>query len=101
MDLYAFSLTARWRTMRDGADATRSAPNSALRGGLRLNVFVKATNEMTATFTGRAGSTYGFYSIAIDAAGNEEAPKGGAETLTRLVGDTMSPVTQATLQPEP
>ena len=47
------------------------------------------TNTTQALFTGVAGHTYGFYSLARDQVGNVEAPKTIAEAFTQIV--TASP----------
>lgn len=43
------------------------------------------TTAASAAFTGTVGHTYGFYSIATDAAGNNEAVKTAAEATTQVV----------------
>ncbi len=52
--------------------------------------WLEGTNATSALFTGDPGSTYSFYSLATDSAGNEEAPKSTGETQT-----TVSLVNQA------
>ncbi len=44
--------------------------------------WIESTTSTSRTFYGLVGSTDAFYSIARDAAGNEEAPPGGADATT-------------------
>jgi RHS repeat-associated protein/uncharacterized repeat protein (TIGR01451 family) len=46
------------------------------------------TTQTSAVFTGLAGHTYGFYSIAADNVGNREATPTGAEATTRVAATT-------------
>ena len=50
------------------------------------------TTATQGTFTGTAGHTYGFYSIARDLTGNVENAKTTAEATTRVVADTTPPI---------
>jgi len=47
-----------------------------------------ATTQSSASFTGTAGHTYGFYSIATDNVGNVEAGKSTADTATKVTQGT-------------
>ena len=47
-----------------------------------FSTFMSETPLSNAVFSGLAGHTYGFYSIATDAAGNREGPKTSPETTT-------------------
>jgi len=49
------------------------------------------TTNTCATFMGQTGSSYGFYSVAHDGAGNSEVPAGIAEATTFVAGGS-SPV---------
>ena len=57
-----------------------------------FNVWLQNTTGTSGTFTGTAGSSYAFYSIARDLAGNLEAPKTASEATTSVVVDTTPPV---------
>jgi len=46
------------------------------------------TSNTSASFSGSAGHTYGFYSIATDLLGNTEGPKTTAEATTTVAGGT-------------
>ena len=48
--------------------------------------FLSDTTDLSAAFTGDAGHTYAFYSLARDLVGNEEAAAAIADTTTRVVG---------------
>jgi hypothetical protein len=54
-----------------------------------------AVTTTTATYAGTVGHSYGFYSIATDAAGNVEAPKTTADTTTMVV-TKIAPLTTTT-----
>jgi hypothetical protein len=55
---------------------------------------VLTNSTLTSTsFTGQAGHTYGFYSIAQDVVGNIEAPKTTADATTQVVGGDNTPPT--------
>jgi hypothetical protein len=76
--------------------------SSAISGALTFDIFVSdnggpftpfqtATAATSATFTGVAGHTYGFFSIATDAAGNKEPMKTRADFVVTIV-DVTPPV---------
>lgn len=48
------------------------------------------------SYTGTAGHTYGFYSIATDGAGNAEPSKNAAEATTTISGGTSAPAATTT-----
>jgi uncharacterized repeat protein (TIGR01451 family) len=50
-----------------------------------FTAFQTDTTATSATFTGQAGHSYGFYSIATDLVGNVEAAKSAAEATTNIV----------------
>jgi hypothetical protein len=56
------------------------------------------TSDTSATYTGQAGHSYGFYSIAHDQVGNVENAKTAAEATTKVVGGSP-PTTTATASP--
>jgi hypothetical protein len=53
-----------------------------------FTIFQNAVVTTSASFTGQAGTTYAFYSIATDGAGNVQAAKTVADTSTTIVGGT-------------
>ena len=53
--------------------------------------FVSDTTDTSAQFTGQAGKTYAFYSVARDQVGNEEAFPGGPDTQTIVGGLDQCP----------
>jgi hypothetical protein len=57
-----------------------------------FTLFKTATMATSATFTGEAQHTYGFFSIATDAAGNKEPMKTSADFVVTIV-DVTAPVT--------
>lgn len=65
--------------------------------------FQTNTNATSVTFTGEAGHTYGFYSIARDLVGNVEASKTAAEATTQvvLISDSTPPTTSVLSAPTP
>jgi hypothetical protein len=52
--------------------------------------FLTATRATSAPFTGVPGHTYGFFSIATDAAGNKEPMKTSADVVTVVNGPPPS-----------
>ena len=61
--------------------------------GAPFTVFENSATATSAQFAGQPGHTYGFYSRAIDAAGNLEASKSVADTMTSVAGGSTSPTT--------
>jgi RHS repeat-associated protein len=59
------------------------------------------TTGTSAVFSGIAGHTYSFFSIARDLTGNVEAAKTVAEATTRVWADSTPPITTATASPGP
>jgi len=55
-------------------------------------VWLKETTNTFGTYTGLAGHTYTFYSIARDLVGNVENTKSLAEGTTRVTGDATPPL---------
>jgi hypothetical protein len=49
--------------------------------------FVSATPDTSAVFSGTAGRTYRFYSVARDLVGHEEAPPAAPDVVTQIVVD--------------
>jgi 6-phosphogluconolactonase (cycloisomerase 2 family) len=66
-----------------------------------FTAFQTNTTARSATFTGQAGHTYAFYSIARDLVGNVEPAKSAAESNTQVVPDTTPPVSIAAVSSEP
>ncbi|HEY4313325.1 MAG TPA: CARDB domain-containing protein [Pirellulales bacterium] len=52
-------------------------------------IWQQATTQTSATFTGQAGQTYSFYSVALDNAGNVEATPAVAEATTTIPAATI------------
>jgi hypothetical protein len=78
--------------------------SSAISGAIAFDVFVSdnvgpftpfqtATTATSATFTGVGGHTYGFFSIATDAAGNREPMKSRADFTVTIVDVTPPAIT--------
>jgi hypothetical protein len=63
--------------------------------GGAFNPWLSNTTDTSATYTGVADHTYGFYSIARDSVGNGEGAKSAAETTTTVTGATVSTTTIA------
>jgi uncharacterized repeat protein (TIGR01451 family) len=59
------------------------------------------TTATSAIFTGQAGKTYAFYSVARDQAGNQEDVTAVPDATTRVMGDTVAPTTMASVVPPP
>ena len=57
--------------------------------------WITGTTDTSAQFTGNSGSTYRFYSIARDNAGNVEAPPAAADATTRIGATNRPPVANA------
>jgi protocatechuate 3,4-dioxygenase beta subunit len=64
--------------------------------------FLTQTTQTSASFTGVNGHTYGFYSIAVDNAGNVEPTPSSAQATTRVVVNTDStpPTSSVTALPK-
>ena len=60
-----------------------------------FNPFLLNTTDVTATFTGAAGHTYGFYSVATDNVGHVEAPPLAPDATIQVLGASAT----TTLQP--
>lgn len=67
--------------------------------GSDFEYFLYGTTDTSAVFSGAAGHTYAFYSVAFDAAGNVEAPPAEPDTATTVVLDTTAPT--SSLSPLP
>jgi len=52
----------------------------------------KTTSGTQAVFSGQYGNSYGFYSLATDASGNQEAPKTKAEATIKMVQSVEIPI---------
>ena len=69
----------------------------SINGGAFTPWLVQTTSS-TAAYTGTASDTYGFYSIATDAAGNIEASKTEAEASTQVIEASSTTVLTASSQ---
>lgn len=58
--------------------------------GSPFTVWQSNTSASSAVFTGQAGHTYGFYSIARDGVGNIESGKSSAEATTRVADSSCA-----------
>jgi YVTN family beta-propeller protein len=67
--------------------------------GGAFTTFLRNTTMTSATFTGQAGKSYAFYSLARDQTGNLEDAKAAPEATTRVVGDTTPPVITVSANP--
>ena len=62
--------------------------------GAAFTPWLSGTALTSSTYTGTTGHTYGFFSIATDAAGNIEVLKSAAEATTQVIGTvTLTPTT--------
>ena len=61
--------------------------------GGHFTAWQRGLTATTASYTGKAGHTYGFYSIAADVEGNVEAAKTTAEATTEINGGTVPRIT--------
>jgi hypothetical protein len=62
--------------------------------GAALIPWLSGTTLTSSTYTGTTGHTYGFFSIATDAAGNIEVLKSAAEATTQVISTvTLTPTT--------
>jgi hypothetical protein len=59
--------------------------------------FLTDTTQTSATFQGQNGHVYGFYSVATDAIGNQEAAPSQAEAVTQV--DAVPPTSQVAALP--
>ena len=55
-----------------------------------FTAWLSQTAATTASYSGQAGHTYGFYSIATDLAGNIQAPKASADASTTVAACTYA-----------
>ena len=75
----------------DGADAASGIASFSIYvsdNGGAYTVFLTNTTQTSATFDGVAEHTYGFYSVAIDNAGNREDTPFEAQASTQAILDT-------------
>ncbi len=77
------SFTVSWAGSDTGSGIVRYTVYVSDNGGA-FTPFVQDTTLPNSVFTGQVGHTYGFYSIATDAAGNREGPKTAAEATTTV-----------------
>jgi hypothetical protein len=61
--------------------------------GAAFTLWQSAVQTTTANYTGTAGHTYGFYSIATDKVGNVELAKNAAETATQVSAALLATTT--------
>ena len=74
-----------------GTDATGGSGIASFdvfvsRGSEPYTLWQVATTDTTATFTGQPGSSYRFFSVARDAAGNTELPPSAPDAVTAIAG---------------
>lgn len=93
------SFTVNWSGSDTGAGIASFDLYAATDGG-EFGSWLIQTTVTSAPYRGAFGHTYGFYSLARDAVGNEEDAPGGADTTTmviRIITPTTTPfTTQAT-----
>ena len=61
-------------------------------GGASYTQFLTNTTQTSAPFTGAEGTTYGFYSVATDTAGNAQPTPSGAQATTTVPNPPTSSV---------
>ncbi len=85
------SFSVSWAGTDTGSGVDRYTVYVSDNGGA-FTPFLQDTALTSSVFTGQSGHTYGFYSIATDAAGNREGPKATAEatTVANAVQPTIS-----------
>jgi hypothetical protein len=86
---YAISFPVQWSGMDSSSTISGYTIYVSYNGG-PFTAWLTNTTATEATFTGVSGHSYGFYSIAMDAAGNVEAPKYAAEATIYV--DAMKPI---------
>jgi RHS repeat-associated protein len=65
--------------------------------GAPFTALLTATTQTSTSFTGLGGHTYGFYSVAVDNAGNREATPNGAQATTTV--DSTPPTSSVSSLP--
>ena len=86
---YSPSVRVRWSGSDDGSGVAAYDVYVSVDGGL-FSRWLSGVSQTSATYAGRYGCTYGFYSIARDQTGRVEAPPPAADATTRtepLPGD--------------
>jgi hypothetical protein len=96
--------TTQFSVAWSGSDANAGSAISGFTiyvsdNGNLFTPWLQNTTLTSTTYTGRAGHTYGFYSIATDNAGNQELKSGIAEaTITVTLGPTVTGISPTTGQ---
>ncbi len=90
----SLSFTVSWSGSDVGSGISNYTIYTSDNGGAFLPL-LSNTTATSATFTGVSGHTYGFYSIAADAAGNIEAAKTEPDTSTEVVALTITSISPA------
>jgi RHS repeat-associated protein len=81
------SFTVAWSgTDNTGGTGIASYDVFVSDNGATFLPFQTHTTQLSATFAGTVGHTYGFYSVATDLAGNRQATPGSAQATTQVVG---------------
>jgi len=83
------SFTVSWSGQDDaGGSGIASYDIYVSDNGGAVTPFQQATTQTSATFTGQAGHTYAFYSVATDSVGNVQLTPTGAQTSTMVASVT-------------
>jgi probable HAF family extracellular repeat protein len=93
--LPATALAPSFSVFWSGTDATSGIANYTIFAADNGGAFVPwmaGTTATQATYSGVAGHSYGFYSIATDVAGNQEPAKTSAEAVTAVPARPVSHV---------
>jgi hypothetical protein len=82
-DSSATGFDVRWSGSDDAGIASYSV--YVTNNGINFQPWVSGVADTVGTFSGTLGSSYGFYSVAVDTAGNVERSKLYSEASTRVV----------------
>jgi hypothetical protein len=93
------SFTVNWSgTDNTGGSGIASYSIYVSDNGGAFTPFLHNTTQTSATFTGQAGHTYGFYSVATDNVGNVQATPAGAQATTTVSQSTTTPISVVSAQ---
>jgi hypothetical protein len=85
------SFTVRWSGADDpGGSGIASYDVFVSDNGRPFTPFLTGTTQTSAVFTGKAGHTYGFYSVATDNVGNRQATPAAAQATVRVASRSSS-----------
>ena len=73
-----------------GATSISSYNVYVSKDGGAFTQFLHNTSQTSATFTGQAGHSYGFFSVATDNLGNVQPTPSGSEATTTVAGPPSS-----------